>query len=91
MCNQSLVSFDELKAHPSGYAPEIEPVVIREPEQDDGARLSLMPDDVAAELAAEMEERRQGGDFPLLLSTRRLLETMNGSFRDAGRRASDMR
>ena len=85
MCNQSLVSFDELKAHPSGYAPEIEPVVIREPEQDDGARLSLMPDDVAAELAAELEERRQGGDFPLLLSTRRLLETMNGSFRDAGK------
>ena len=85
MCRQSLVSFDALKAHPSGYAPEIEPVVIREPEQDDGARLSLMPEDVAAELAAELEEYRPGGDFPLLLSTRRLLETMNGSFRDAGK------
>ena len=85
MCKQSLVSFDDLKAHPSGYAPEIKSVVIAEPEQDDGARLSLMPDDVAAELAAELENYQPGGEFPLLLSTRRLLETMNGSFRDAGK------
>ena len=59
--------------------------MIVEPEEDDGARLSLMPDDVAAELAAELKEQDASTEFPLLLSTRRLLETMNGSFRDAGK------
>ena len=85
VCKQTLVSFDVLKKHPSGYAPETEPMVIAEPEEDDGARLSLMPDDVAAELAAELKEQDASTEFPLLLSTRRLLETMNGSFRDAGK------
>ena len=85
VCKQTLVSFDVLKKHPSGYAPETEPMMIVEPEEDDGARLSLMPDDVAAELAAELKEQDASTEFPLLLSTRRLLETMNGSFRDAGK------
>lgn len=85
MCNQSLISFDLLKKYPSGYAPETERVVIAAPDQDDGARLSLMPADVAAELAAETRETPANAKYPLLLSPRRLLETMNGSFRDAGR------
>lgn len=83
ICRQTPIAFDELTARPSGYAPELEPLVIREPETDDGARLSLMPPDVAAELEAELELLEESEAFPLKLSPRRLLETMNGSFRDA--------
>lgn len=85
LCKQSHVSLDVLKAHPSGFAPVSTPMRIAEPEEDDGARLSLMPDDVAQELAAELREQEHNSEFPLLLSCRRMLEAMNGSFRDAGR------
>ena len=79
------VSFETLKAHPSGYAPEMETMTIKEAAEDDGARLSLMPNDVAAELAAELEPQSRSFDFPLMLASRRMLRTMNGSFRDAAR------
>ena len=79
------VSLETLQAHPSGYAPEMQPLTIRAAEEDDGARLSLMPDDVAAELGAEIKLRAHDSDFPLLLSSRRMLQTMNGSFTDAAR------
>ncbi len=82
---QTPVDYDALKSNPSGITPDIEPVIVAEPEEDDGARLSLMPEDVAAELTAELEQRPKNSEFPLVLSTRRILDAMNGSFRDAAR------
>lgn len=81
LCKDSRVSFDEIKAHPSGIRPEIPPQYVQ-PVEDDGARLELCPPDIAKELAsalADVSDER----FRYQLTCRRILEAMNSAYRDS--------
>lgn len=78
----SAVDFDALQAAPGGIVPTL-PEQFVEPSPDDGARLDLCPADVADELAAALADRPDAAR-PYRLATRRLLETMNSAYREAG-------
>jgi anaerobic selenocysteine-containing dehydrogenase len=83
LCEQGAVSFDELKANPSGVRLQRPPQYVQSVE-DNGARLELCPPDVAADLSAllaEQPDRR----YRYRLTSRRILEAMNSAFRDAAR------
>ncbi len=84
LCKNSRVSFDELKANPSGVRPELEPHYVQKPAKDFGGRLQLCPQDVTVELLQLLEEESQSG-FGFYLTCRRVLENMNGAYLDSGR------
>lgn len=76
----SAVDFETLQAAPGGVVPDL-PEQFVEAVPDDGQRLQLCPDDVAAELAAIAAERAAEG-FPYRLTTRRMLEAMNSAYHE---------
>jgi hypothetical protein len=78
----SVVPFDEIKAHPSGVRPELEPRFVKPGPPDAPGRLELCPPDVAAELSALAGEAAEQG-FQYRLTCRRVLHTLNGAFRDS--------
>ena len=81
LCADSRVSFEELRANPSGVRPEAPPQTVQ-PMEDDGARLELCPEDIADELRkllAEDEDPR----FRYRLTCRRILQAMNSAYRDS--------
>jgi anaerobic selenocysteine-containing dehydrogenase len=84
LCRDSRVSFDELKANPSGVRPDIAAHRVMEAKSDNGARLELCPAEVAEELAETLTEKADE-DFPYHLTCRRILEAMNCAYRDAER------
>lgn len=84
LCKDSRVSFDQLLANPGGVRPQLPPEYVHQAPKDNGARLELCPDDVAAELRAVWEETPDT-EFKYLLTCRRILEAMNSAYRAARR------
>ncbi|WP_317929739.1 molybdopterin-dependent oxidoreductase [Halioxenophilus sp. WMMB6] len=82
LCQRSRVSFDELKANPSGVRPQLEPQRVQPAASDNGARLQLCPPDVATELA-ELAQEQPDTRFGYQLTCRRILEAMNSAYREA--------
>jgi anaerobic selenocysteine-containing dehydrogenase len=82
LCRNSSVPFDTLLANPSGVRPANPPQYVQPAAQDNGARLELCPPDVAGELAAVLEQVEQQG-FQFRLVCRRILEALNGAYRDS--------
>ena len=87
LCKDSRVSFEALRDNPSGVRPDVPPQYVLPAKEDNGARLALCPDDVAAELAALLDEEVDK-DFRYRLTSRRILEAMNSAYRDAERTRS---
>lgn len=83
LCEHSRISFDELRANPSGVRPNQPPQYVQ-PAKDNGARLQLCPPDVAAELRGVLIEAPDTR-FKYSLTCRRILEAMNGAYRDSPR------
>jgi len=82
------LSFDEIKRRAVGghIFDELPPVTVLEPDQNAG-RFALLPDDVAAELAAfaatsATATAMAAGDYPFRLIARRIREVSNTSCRD---------
>ena len=78
LCEEGVVTFDELLANPSGVRPDLPPQYVQ-PVDDDGARLELCPPDIAADLKAVLKERPDDR-FRYQLTTRRVLEAMNSAY-----------
>jgi anaerobic selenocysteine-containing dehydrogenase len=76
------VSFDAIKASPSGVRPPPNPRHVLPGPPDAAGRLELCPPDVAAELAAIAAEEPEQG-FPYRLTCRRILHAINGAYRDS--------
>jgi anaerobic selenocysteine-containing dehydrogenase len=83
LCEYGDVTFDELQASPSGVRPDRPPRYV-EACDDNGARLELCPPDVAAELQLVLHDQTDSR-FKYQLTVRRILEAMNGAYRDAAR------
>lgn len=83
LCGEGAVTFEELIANPAGIRPEIPAQYVR-PLADNGARLEICPPDVAAELAMVLDEQPDDR-FAYRLTCRRILEAMNGAYRDSRR------
>lgn len=83
LCSGSAVSFEELRANPSGVRPQRDPVYVQ-PAPDNGARLQLCPTDIAEELQGVLNEKPETR-FKYSLTVRRILEAMNSAYRDAPR------
>lgn len=83
LCANSHVSFDELRANPSGMRPNLPPQYVQ-PTKDNGARLQLCPTDVAAALNVVLNELPDTR-FKYSLTCRRILEAMNSAYRDSAR------
>ncbi|CAN7281959.1 molybdopterin-dependent oxidoreductase [Phenylobacterium sp. LjRoot225] len=81
LCRDSRVSFEELKANPSGVRPQIAPQHV-EAVEDNGARLEICPPDIAQELAAVLAETADSR-FRYQLTCRRILEAMNSAYRQS--------
>lgn len=85
LCKNSRVSFDEIKAHPSGLKlADVEQRVLAA-KSDNGARLQLCPEDVAQELDTVLQEPSPQNEFAYQLTCRRILEAINCAYRDADR------
>jgi len=82
------VDFAEVRDSPSGRIFVNEAWRVREPEAPGGATFSLMPEDVAEELAAYGATTPRSDDFPFLLTSRRVRDIFNTNGRqlDAVRR-----
>lgn len=74
------VSMEEVRRHPNGLAMNTASLVFKAQKDDDGARLDLCPDDVAAELAS-IYETEDSNPAPYKLICRRTVELMNTEFR----------
>jgi anaerobic selenocysteine-containing dehydrogenase len=83
MCGLGELSYEELLANPRGIARDRESVVAAVP--DDGSRLDLCPDDIAAELTALHRRHRQNEEFPMRLLSRRMPGVLNSAFRRAAK------
>lgn len=83
LCEYGHVTFDELKANPSGVRPNRPPQYV-EATEDNGARLELCPPDIVAELRVVLADKPDAR-FKYQLTVRRILDAMNGAYRDAAR------
>jgi len=83
LCENSAVSFDELRVNPSGVRPQRPPAYVQAA-KDTGARLELCPRDIADELQSVLSETSDAC-FKYRLTCRRLFEAMNSAYRDAPR------
>jgi anaerobic selenocysteine-containing dehydrogenase len=83
LCNQSAVSFEELKANPGGVRTKTDAQTVQ-PADDDGSRLQVCPPDIAAELRSMFDEEHDHR-YAYRLIVRRLLDTMNSAYRDSER------
>lgn len=83
-CKVADISYDDLGASPGGMWLPGREAVVKAAGEDDGARLDLCPDDVAAEIAAVLAEGLRLSDpaFPLMLVSRRVSRVMNATFHD---------
>ena len=84
MCSLGELDYDELRAHPHGLLRTDRIVTVGEAREDDGARLDLCPDDVAAEIRS-LRDLGDDESFPFRLASRRLLEVINSAFTGAVR------
>lgn len=81
LCSESVVSFDDLLAHPEGVRPALEPRFVQ-PAPAEGGRLELCPADVAGELALVETEQAEEG-FAFRLVNRRILHALNGAYQES--------
>lgn len=82
--SDALASFDDLLAHPEGILLDSPPIIIQPALADDGARLDLLPADVATELAEVIGENVlnvSNSRYPYRLAVRRMVEALNSAFR----------
>jgi anaerobic selenocysteine-containing dehydrogenase len=84
ICDVGDMSYDEFLRQPQGIKYEREPSFVEPAGEDDGARLDVCPNDVAAELRGARRED-EPTPFRYRLAVRRMMETMNGAYRDAER------
>ncbi len=84
LCKNSRVSFDELKAKPSGLRPNTPLQRVKAKPEGWSGRLALCPDDVAQELAQVLNDEPPAG-YSHWLTSRRILEAMNSAYRDGAR------
>ena len=82
LCKNSRVSFEELKANPSGVRPAFPEQLVKPKPDDWQGKLQLCPDDIAAELKQVLSESPERGFY---LTSRRILEAMNSAYRDGAR------
>lgn len=82
LCKNSRVSFEELKAQPAGVRPTLPEQRVLKAAKDNGGRLELCPQDVAAELQ-EVFQQQPDKSYRFNLICRRLLETMNSAYVDS--------
>lgn len=82
LCKNSRVSFEELKASPSGVRPKIQTQTVQGKPDNWQGKLQLCPPDIAAELQQLWSENI---DAAFYLTSRRILEAMNSAYRDAAR------
>ncbi|MBK7951566.1 MAG: molybdopterin-dependent oxidoreductase [Deltaproteobacteria bacterium] len=75
------IAFDALQAAPRGVVLDDEPVFVEPGDPDSPHRFSLVPPDVAAELASVAAGLAPGaaGDFPYRLAVRRLRDGLNSA------------
>jgi anaerobic selenocysteine-containing dehydrogenase len=74
------ISYADLKRQACALSPNVAPVVIQPADDENTARLDLLPDDVRRELDDYRGNTPDAG-YDYLLCSRRLLEIMNSSFR----------
>jgi anaerobic selenocysteine-containing dehydrogenase len=77
-----VTSYEELLNYPHGLLREDLVTTVQPPDEDDGARLDVLPADVALELAAA-KASTPAVDYRYRLTVRRLLETMNSAYSNA--------
>jgi anaerobic selenocysteine-containing dehydrogenase len=77
-----VTSYEELLSHPHGLLREDLVTTVQAADEDDGARLDVLPADVALELAAVQATTPTVG-YRYRLTVRRLLETMNSAYSNA--------
>lgn len=85
LCKNSRIPFDVLKQNPSGVRLDDLDQRVLAARQDNGARLQLCPQDVAAELDAVLAESDTSQRFRYQLTCRRILEAMNSAYLDGQR------
>lgn len=73
------IAFDDLRAAERGVVLDREPVFVLPGDPDSPHRFSLLPDDVATELAAVAEARPETSRFPYRLAVRRLRDGLNSA------------
>jgi anaerobic selenocysteine-containing dehydrogenase len=78
----SAVPFDVIKANPGGVVPDLSPAAIQPAPDGWAGRLELCPPDVAAEMAALLDDEPEA-DWPFRLTCRRILHAVNGAFRQS--------
>ncbi len=72
------IPYADVQRHPSGITPDgLEPVRVAEPASDAAERFVVMAPDVAAELAAALEDTPASGTSPLRLVVRRAKGSIN--------------
>ncbi len=75
------ISLDDVKAAPSGKVYEVEPQTI-EGRGPSAGRFDVMPDDVAAELNAVLNQKTTVSEFDFKLVSRRMREVSNSTLQD---------
>ena len=80
LCERAGISYDEVLEHPSGLTLDRDTFV--EEADDAGTRLDVCPPDLADELET-YRLQSNSNEFPYRLTVRRMIETLNSSFRDA--------
>jgi anaerobic selenocysteine-containing dehydrogenase len=84
LCSQGAVGYEELLSHPQGLFAADRTEIVQPAGPDDGVRLDIFPADVAEELE-KAKAAPADTAFRYRLTVRRLLETMNSSYRNAAR------
>ncbi|QYB06105.1 molybdopterin-dependent oxidoreductase [Rhodococcus sp. USK10] len=80
MAERGRIPFADLVGAPHGHlAGRSGAVVGSAAEENAGHRLTLMPEDVRAELRAALTDRAVAAQFPLLLTVRRIREAVNST------------
>ncbi|QSE79615.1 molybdopterin-containing oxidoreductase family protein [Rhodococcus koreensis] len=80
MAERGRIPFADLVAAPHGHLAGCSGAVVGPAaEENAGHRLTLMPEDVRAELRAALTDRAVAAQFPLLLTVRRIREAVNST------------
>ncbi len=76
LCSGARIPLDEVRNHPHGLAPDLDPVVVRAPDGGPQDRFQLADPDLMAELATALGER-DDPSYPFRLISRRMWEYYN--------------
>ena len=76
LCGGARVPLDEVRAHPHGLSPDLDPVIVTEPDGESDERLQLADPGLMEELRAVIDESDDLG-YPFRLISRRMWEYIN--------------